>query len=87
MKNEAITNSVSKRICDHMNQDHVDSLSAYATFYGGIKDPLEVKMLSLNQEYMNLDVDGVIVKIKFDHILKDSNDAHQTLVSMIKKIS
>ena len=87
MKNEAITSSVSKRICDHMNKDHVNSLLAYAKFYAGIKNPIEVKMLSIDQHLMNLDVDGEKIQIKFDHILKDSTDAHQTLVAMLNQLS
>ena len=87
MKHEAITSSVSERICNHMNQDHKDSILAYATFYGGIQSPLKARMQSINNEYMELLVDGEILRIKFDHILQDSSDAHQTLVSMLKQIS
>jgi len=33
---------------------------------------------------MELEVDGNIVQIKFDHTLSDSEDAHQTLVTMLR---
>ena len=86
MSKEPIDKFVSKRICDHMNQEHLDSLISYATFYGKLEDPKDVTMINITHEYMYLNVDGFELKIKFDHILKDSKDAHQTLVSMLKNI-
>jgi putative heme iron utilization protein len=33
---------------------------------------------------MELEVDGATVKIPFDHQLSDSEDAHRTLVAMLR---
>ena len=86
MINQSITKSVSNRICSHMNKALMDSILKYASYYAGISNPTKAEMLDLNSESMTLNVDGEIVKIDFDHVLKDSKDAHITLVQMIKNI-
>tara|TARA_Y100001968_G_scaffold269976_1_gene260969 strand:+ start:5440 stop:5718 length:279 start_codon:yes stop_codon:yes gene_type:complete len=86
MKKDSINNSISERICNHMNADHKDAVNSYAVHYGGIKDFKEAKLISLNSHFMALDIDSKIIHIKFDHTLEDSNDAHRTLVSMLKSI-
>ena len=84
MKNEPISGEVSRRICLHMNKDHKSSILKYAVKYGGIDNPNEVQMVEINQQAMILDVDGERISIDFDHMLKDSSDAHRTLVEMAK---
>ena len=86
MINEAITKAVSNRICDHMNRDHMDSLIKYAKYFGGIATPENVKMLEITSKEMNLRVDGELSQISFDHEIKSSSDAHETLVAMIKHL-
>jgi len=86
MKNDLINDDVSKRICNHMNKDHKDSLIAYASFYGGIDQANSAELLQITEHFMILLVDTKNIKIYFDHTLRDSDDAHQTLVSMLKKI-
>ena len=41
-------------------------------------------MLSIDSKNMKLEVDGEVVTITFEHPLKDSKDAHQTLIAMTK---
>ena len=86
MNSEPITHESSKRICNHMNNDHEEAVNAYAKYYGKIETFKSAKMISLSAESIKLKIDDKILEIKFDHILKDCSDAHQTLVRMIKKI-
>ena len=86
MSSEPITQESSARICNHMNQDHEDAVYAYAKYYGKIKTFNSAKMISLSPESIQLKIDGQILEIEFDHILKDCSDAHKTLVKMIKAI-
>tara|TARA_Y100001968_G_scaffold250663_1_gene235755 strand:- start:169 stop:438 length:270 start_codon:yes stop_codon:yes gene_type:complete len=86
MNSEPITHEASIRICNHMNQDHPDAVKSYAKYYGKIKSFKSAKMINLSPELIELKVDDQILKIKFDHILQDCSDAHQTLVKMIKSI-
>ena len=86
MNSEPITKESSTRICNHMNKDHKDAVNAYAKYYGKIKTFRSAKMITLSPESIQLKIDDQTIKIKFDHILQDCSDAHQTLVKMIKAI-
>ena len=41
-------------------------------------------MVSVRPEAMELEVDGASVEVRFDHTLSDSEDAHRTLVAMLR---
>ena len=86
MNSEPITQESSTRICNHMNKDHEDAVNAYAKYYGKIKTFRSAKMIRLSQESIQLEIDDQTINIKFDHVLQDCSDAHQTLVKMIKAI-
>ena len=84
MAADPITPAVSDRICRHMNDDHAEAVLAYARHYGGVEAPLAARMLVVRPEAMELEVDGARVEVAFDHILTDSEDAHRTLVAMLR---
>ena len=86
MNSEPITKEASTRICNHMNKDHKDAVNAYAKYYGKMKTFRSAKMITLSPEFIQLKIDDQTIEIKFDHILQDCSDAHQTLVKMIKAI-
>ena len=54
MSNEPLTIEVSKRICNHMNNDHKDALLGYARFLGGVSSPVEAEMLLITSKSMVL---------------------------------
>ncbi|MDZ8239577.1 MAG: DUF2470 domain-containing protein [Nostoc sp. ChiQUE01a] len=80
---------ISSRICNHMNEDHADAVVLYAKTFGGVTDANSAKMLSIDAQGMDLtaQVNGedVPVRIQFDRVLADSEDAHQTLIAMVKQ--
>jgi len=80
---------ISSRICNHMNEDHADAVVLYAKTFGGITDAIAAQMLSIDAQGMDLtaQVNGedVPVRIQFDRVLVDSEDAHQTLIAMVKQ--
>lgn len=86
---EIIDANVSTRICNHMNKDHSDSLIFYAKEYGQISEVTSAKMISIDSEGMNLSVkvndQDQDLRINFDHTLESAQDAHHTLVEMLKK--
>ena len=86
MNSEPITQESSKRICNHMNKDHQEAVSAYAKYYGKISTFRSAKMINLSPESIELKIDDQLLDIKFDHILQDCSDAHKTLVKMSKEI-
>ncbi len=86
---DAITSEISDRICAHMNEDHASAVVLYAQTYGNSPDATKAEMISVDPEGMNLmaQVKGsdVPIRIHFDHILKDAEDAHHTLIAMVKQ--
>lgn len=86
MAADPLTSAVSDRICKHMNDDHAEAVVAYARHYGGCQEVSAARMLAVTPEAMQLEVDGVAVEIRFDHTLRDSEDAHRTLVAMLRAL-
>ena len=86
MPADPLTESVSARICRHMNDDHAEAVIAYAKHYGGVDSAESARMVAVRPEAMELEVDGSSLKIAFDHTLTDSEDAHQTLVAMLRSM-
>ena len=84
MAADPLTPEVSDRICKHMNDDHAEAVLAYARHYGGIQGAQAARMVAVAPEAMTLDVDGAPVQVPFDHTLSDSEDAHRTLVAMLR---
>jgi hypothetical protein len=84
MAADPLTPAVSDRICKHMNDDHAEAVLAYARHYGGIQEAQTARMVAVAPEAMTLEVDGAPVEVAFDHTISDSDDAHRTLVAMLR---
>ena len=86
---EPITSAVSDRICKHMNKDHGEAVLLYATAYGNQLNATAATMESIDPEGMTLavTVDGTVTaaRVAFDHTLTGAEDAHHTLVEMLKQ--
>lgn len=86
---DPITPAISDRICKHMNEDHADAILLYAKVYGHLTDATAAQLKSIDPEGMDLtaQVSGTPtpVRIAFDHTLQDSEDAHQTLIAMVRQ--
>ena len=86
---EPITPAISDRICKHMNDDHASAIALYAQVYGNAPQTESATMDSIDPQGMNISaqIEGkaVPVRVEFDHPLKDAEDAHHTLVAMIKQ--
>ncbi|BAZ49457.1 hypothetical protein NIES4103_20690 [Nostoc sp. NIES-4103] len=86
---ENFSPEISSRICNHMNEDHADAVVLYAKAFGGVTNATAAEMLSIDSDGMDLtaQVNGetLPVRIQFDHILADAEDAHQTLIAMVKQ--
>jgi len=86
---DPITPEISDRICQHMNEDHSDAVLLYAQKFGNTPEAESATLASIDPEGMNLSatVAGKTypVRVTFDHTLQDSEDAHQTLIAMVKQ--
>ena len=83
------TPAVSDRICQHMNEDHAEAIVLYAKIFGNSPEAETATMDSIDPQGMNLTAnikgETVPVRIEFNHTLQDSEDAHQTLIAMVKQ--
>ncbi|SBO43489.1 DUF2470 domain-containing protein [Cyanobium sp. NIES-981] len=86
MPADPLNAAVSERICKHMNDDHAEAVLSYARHYGGLQDATQARMVAIQPDAMELDVDGAAVRVAFDHTLSDSEDAHRTLVAMLRAL-
>jgi putative heme iron utilization protein len=84
MAADPLTAAVSDRICKHMNADHSEAVLSYARHYGGVPNPEIARMVAIEAEAMTLEVDGALISVAFDHTLTDSEDAHRTLVAVLR---
>ncbi len=86
---DVITPAVSDRICKHMNEDHAEAIVLYAKVFGNSPEAETATMDSIDPQGMNLtaNIKGETfpVRIEFNHTLADSEDAHQTLIAMVKQ--
>ena len=80
-----ITEKTSKRVCDHMNKDHIDSVHKYLKFYAKIEQFKDAKMEEINSTSMKIKYDNKLAVIYFKEEISE-DEIHKTLVSMIKNI-
>lgn len=80
---------ISSRICNHMNEDHANAVLLYAQFFGGASQATAAQMLAIDAQGMDLTAqtngESLPIRIQFDHVLADSEDAHHTLIAMVKQ--
>ncbi|MDJ0725715.1 MAG: DUF2470 domain-containing protein [Prochloraceae cyanobacterium] len=86
---EPISPAISDRICKHMNDDHAEAIVLYARVFGNAPDAETARMMAIDPLGMDLSVQAdntnTQVRIQFDSPLKDAEDAHQTLIKMVKE--
>ena len=80
-----ISSNTSKRVCKHMNKDHIDSVHKYLKYYGKISDFKEAYLEEISSKYMKINYDGKSATINFKNEISEE-DIHATLVSMIREI-
>jgi len=84
MAADPLSPAVCVRFCIHLIEVHASAVVAYARHYGGISEAKTATMRKVGPEAMELEVDGQPVLVPFDHPLSDSEDAHRTLVAMLR---
>ncbi len=86
---DPLTPQISDRICQHMNEDHSDAVVLYAKTFGKTPDAESAVLEAVDGEGMNLTAKVgkklIPLRIAFDHTLEDSEDAHHTLIAMVKQ--
>ena len=80
-----ISKETSKRVCDHMNNDHIDSVHKYLIHYGKISRFENAYMEEISSQFMKIKYDDKFAIINFKNEISE-DEIHGTLVSMIKEI-
>ena len=80
-----VSSNTSKRVCDHMNKDHIDSVHKYLIYYGKILNFKEAYMEEISNHFIKINYDGKSAIIKFKKEISEE-EIHSTLVSMIREI-
>ena len=80
-----ISSETSKRVCDHMNKDHLDSVHKYLSHYGKISNFTNAYMEEINNKHIKINYDGESIIINFKKEISEE-EIHSTLVAMIKDI-
>tara|TARA_Y100000766_G_C18847455_1_gene576441 strand:- start:668 stop:919 length:252 start_codon:yes stop_codon:yes gene_type:complete len=80
-----ISSKTSKRVCDHMNSDHLESVYKYLRHYGKISNFKQAHMEEITNKCMKIKYDGNLATINFKNEISEQ-EIHSTLVSMIKDI-
>ena len=80
-----INENTSKRVCNHMNKDHIDSVHKYLIHYGNISNFKEAYLEEITSRFMKINYDGKSAIINFKKEITE-DEIHSTLVSMIKEI-
>ena len=78
----------SAAICEHMNEDHADSIADYARRFACLDGVTAARMTGIDAEGMDLAVEmgdrTVAARVVFDHVLGDAADARDTLIAMAR---
>ena len=80
-----ISSNTSKRVCKHMNKDHIDSVHKYLIHYGKISEFKEAYLEEISSQYMKINYDGKSAIINFKNEITEE-EIHATLVSMLREI-
>ena len=80
----SISKKVSKRVCEHMNKDHIESVHKYLNQYLDIYNFNQAKMIEIQSKYMLISYDDKIATINFSKEISEE-EIHDTLVKMAKE--
>ena len=80
-----ISSNTSKRVCKHMNKDHIDSIHKYLIHYGKISNFEKAHLEEITSQFMKINYDGKYSIIRFKNEISEE-EIHSTLVSMIRDI-
>ena len=76
------------RIVTHMNEDHSDSVLAYAQHFGRLPEASAAQIVTLDADSLTMNAqignDSRTIKVPFGHTLESAHDAHMTMVQMSK---
>ena len=77
-----ISEQTSRRICNHMNKDHMDAIRNYLKNYTDIRNFQEAELFEITSKFMKIKYDGKFTEIAFPKEISEK-EIKSTLVAMI----
>ena len=77
-----ISEKTSRRICNHMNKDHMDAIRNYLKNYTNIVSFQEAELYEITSKFMKIKYDGKFIEIAFPKEISEQ-EIKSTLVAMI----
>ena len=72
-----------------MNEDHAEAVLLYAQVFGAATAATAAEMVAIDAQGMDLltQINGTptSTRVLFDHVLQNAEDAHHTLIEMVKQ--
>ena len=81
----SISKKTSDRVCNHMNNDHLESIHNYLRHYCNITVFKNARMEEITSKSIKIKYDDNIASINFEKEISEE-DIHDTLVKMDKQI-
>ena len=80
-----ISSDTSRRICRHMNKDHIEAVHKYLIHYGKISEFQEACMEEISNKFIKIKYDSKYAIINFKEEISEE-EIHAKLVSMLREI-
>ncbi len=80
-----ISSNTSKRVCNHMNKDHIDSIHKFLIHYGKISNFKEAYLEEISSNFMKIKYDDKSAIINFKNEISE-DEIHSTIISMLREI-
>ncbi len=78
-----ISKKTSKRVCNHMNSDHLESVHNYLKHYCNINNFKSAMMKEITSKYIRIEYDDKVATIDFEKEISEE-EIHDTLVKMAR---
>ena len=80
-----ISKKTSDRVCNHMNNDHLESVHNYLRHYCKVNNFNYARMEEITSKYIKIKYDDKFASFEFENEISEE-DIHDTLVKMAKQI-
>ena len=82
---KSVSKKTSDRVCNHMNNDHLESVHNYLRHFCKANDFKQARMEEITSKSLKIKYDDNVAIIDFEKEISEE-DIHDTLVKMAKQI-
>ena len=82
---KSVSKKTSDRVCNHMNNDHLESVHNYLRHFCNVNNFKHARMEEITSKSLKIKYDDNVAIIDFEQEISEE-DIHDTLVKMAKQI-